>query len=70
MDIAETLNNITLTLGNTSYFVSECALMVENTYINSTYYIDKFATWNDYWLSFLMNLSGNVVNFFLISADL
>ena len=65
MNYSEMLDNVTLTITNTSHAVYVCTETTMNTYINMTFYIEKFETWDKYWLSFLMNLSGNVVNFYL-----
>lgn len=63
------LDNVTLTITNTSNAFYQCTVMVEHTYINMTFYIEQFNGWSNYWLSFLMNLSGNVVNFYLFFTE-
>ena len=64
------VDNITLTIGNTSQAIYDCALMTELKMINLTSYAKKFTSWNNYFLAFIMNLSGNTVNFFNFFFDI
>jgi hypothetical protein len=70
MNITDWLDNITLTIGNFSQAIYDCALMTELKLINMTAYIAEFTGWNNYLLAFLENLSGNSINLFLIFSNI
>lgn len=64
------IDNITLTISNTSSTVYHCSNMTELKLINMTSYIAKFTTWNNYFIAWLMNLSGNTINMFIFFNDI
>lgn len=62
MSFSGYLDNITLTISNTSSFVSYCTSSVEGTANGMQWYITLFPGITDYILAFFMNLGGNVVS--------
>ena len=56
------VNNMTLTMSNISNGVTFCTKSVETTHNGMMWYITQFGSGLDYFLAFLMNIGGNVVN--------
>ena len=63
MPFWEMMDNITLTLSNSSSLISTCTSSIESTQNGMGGYIASFPDLTNYLLSFLMNLTGNVINF-------
>jgi hypothetical protein len=66
MDFWTAADNITLSIRNTTLLVTASTAAVQNTIISFAWYFAEFSSVTDYLLAFMMNLTGNVVNFVLI----
>ena len=46
MNETELFDNVTLTITNTSDAIYKCTEMALNSYLNATFYFDKFEDWD------------------------
>lgn len=66
MPMSDLFDNVTLTVSNTANFMYTCTTSVQSTQTDLNSYQAQFGSIDFYLLSFLMNMSGNVVNIITI----